>query len=310
MVAPYRSSETSENQKISPTHYMPIKDLIDALCLFDGRYKRAQVDEALARQEEVVPFLLEILEAVLANPSLYAEDEDFVGHLYAVLLLGHFKEERAHQVIVDLFSLPESLCSNLFADSTTEDLPGLLLNTCGGNFVAIKALVENQDAYEYCRSSALRAMAYGVVTGQIDRMAAIGYFREVLENRPGEPYSNVFDEAAYCLLHLYPEESMDRIEKAYADNLIDPGYVSPVDFERQLAIGREASLAELAQRWEQRNPDDFHRRMAWWACFNQESPAATLASRATAEKKAQKKKKARRKIAKASKRKGRRRKKK
>lgn len=289
---------------------MDIKALIDELCLFDGRYKRAQVDEALARQEEIVPHLLALLEAVLADPQRYAEDDDFFGHLYAVLLLGHFKEERAHQSIVDLFSLPEALCTRLFEDTITEDLPGLLLNTCGGRFDVIRALVENRVAYEYARSSALRAMTYGVVTGQMDRMAAIAYFREILENRAGEPPSNIFEEAAAGLLHLYPEESMEWIEKAYADKLIDPTYVSPVDFETQLAIGREAALEELADRWAMRNPADFHRRMEWWACFKQETPTPFSVSRDATDKKTHRKKKTRRKMARASKRKGRQRKKK
>jgi hypothetical protein len=289
---------------------MELKDLIDDLRHFDGRYKRAQVDEALARQEEITPHLLELLEAILANPRLYSEDEDFFGHLYAVMLLGHFREEQAHQTIVDLFSLPTPLVSRLFEDTITEDLPGLLLNTCGGRLAAIKKLVENQDADQYCRSSALRAMAYAVVTGQMEREEAIAYFREILKNRSGDPHSTLLDEAACCLLDLYPDESMDLIEQAYADNLIHPGYVSPGDFERQLAIGREATLEELAEQWEQRNPADFHKRMAWWACFKQENPIPFHVSRDATEKKVRKKKEAKRKTARASKRKGRKRKKK
>jgi HEAT repeat protein len=289
---------------------MDIKDLIDDLCLFDGRYKRAQVEEALARQEEIVPHLIALLEAVLANPQRYAEDEDFFGHLYAALLLGHFREKRAHQTLVNLFSLPDAQVSRLFEDTITEDLPGLLLNTCGGGFEAIKSLVENRGAYEYCRSSALRAMAYAVVTGQMERETAIAYFREVLKNPSDEPPSNVFEEAACGLLHLYPEESMDLIEQAYDDNLIHPGYVSPGDFARQLAIGREAALEELADQWDMRNPADFHRRMEWWACFKQEESTPFHASRGATEKKVHQKKKAKRKMARASKRKGRKRKKK
>ena len=286
---------------------MDIQNLIDDLCRFDGHYKRAQVDEALARQAEITPHLLALLETVLADPRPYAEDEDFFGHLYAVMLLGHFGEERAHRLISDLFSLPDALCTRLFEDTITEDLPGLLLNTCGGCFDAIRALVENRDAYEYCRSSALRAMTYGVATGQMDRMEAIAYFRNILENHAGEPPSNVFEEAACGLLDLYPEESMDWIEQAYAANRIHSGYVSPVDFETQLAIGREATLEELADRWAMRNPADFHRRMEWWACFKADEPAPVRVSPDASAKKVRRQKKAKRKMAQASKRKGRKR---
>lgn len=289
---------------------MELKDLIDELCLFDGHYKRAQVDEAFARQEEIVPHLLALLEAVRADPQRYAEDDNFFGHLYAVMLLGHFREERAHQTIIDLFSLPEALVSRLFEDTITEDLPGLLLNTCGGRFTAIKTLVENREAYEYCRSSALRAITYGVVTGQMKREEAVAYSREILQNPSNEPPSNVFEEAACGLLNLYPEESMDLIEHAYKDNLIHAGYVSPDDFARQLAMGREATLEELADQWDMRNPADFHRRMEWWACFKADESAPVRVSPDASAKKVRRQKKAKRKMAKASKRKGRKRKKK
>ncbi|RLB78142.1 MAG: hypothetical protein DRH24_14955 [Deltaproteobacteria bacterium] len=39
------------------------------------------------------------------------------------MLLGHFREHRAHKVIVDLFSLPNNIPHELFGDITTGDLP-------------------------------------------------------------------------------------------------------------------------------------------------------------------------------------------
>ena len=43
------------------------------------------------------------------DPARYANDDEFVGHLYAMMLLGYFGKLRAHQVIVELFSLPSEL---------------------------------------------------------------------------------------------------------------------------------------------------------------------------------------------------------
>lgn len=282
---------------------MNIKDLFKELSLFDGHYKRAAVDEAIGRREEVIPHLLTQLEEVLADPLPYAKDGNFFGHIYAVQLLGHFKEERAHGLIVDLFSLPEDLCDRLFGDTVTEDLPNLLLNTCGGRFDAIRSLAENRKADAYCRGSALRAMAYGVVTGDLDRAEAIAYFLKIISNQADEPPSNFFDEAASCLLDLYPEESMAQIEEAFENGLINPGYVSLRNFENQLALGREATLDQLAQRWEMRNPDDFHQRMQWWACFRATEEYESYVHKSKRQRK--KKSKTRRKMAKASRQKGR-----
>ena len=117
---------------------MHIKEIIDSLKLFDRTYKHEEIEEALARKDEIIPYLIEILEEVLSYPIKYAEDENYFGHIYSLMLLGHFKENRVHKIIVDLFSLPNDLPSQLFGDTVTEDLPVILLNTCGGMFQEIK----------------------------------------------------------------------------------------------------------------------------------------------------------------------------
>jgi hypothetical protein len=286
---------------------MNIKDLIDELSLYDGRYKRELVDEALARREEITPHLLALLEAVRDNPRPYAEDDSFFGHLYAALLLGHWRETSAHRLIIDIFSLPGDLPEELFGDALIEDLPGLLLNTCGGNLESLKAFAENQAAGNDCRASALQALSYAVVTGDLDRAEAVAYFQGLVENALDGSTPSLVNETACCLLELFPEESMALIERAYDRGLIDPTYVSREDFARQLDEGREDTLGALAAQWLKRNPADFHKRMAWWACFDQESPTHPMGRPRQDDRKHQQrrkmKKKARRKMAKTSRRK-------
>ena len=94
------------------------------------------------------PFLIEILENVLTDPGQYIENDGRYDHIYALMLLGHFKESKAHNVIVDLFSLPDKIPDELFGDLTTTDLPTLLLRTCGGSIERIKSLATNKN--EYC----------------------------------------------------------------------------------------------------------------------------------------------------------------
>ncbi|RJP85577.1 MAG: DUF1186 domain-containing protein [Desulfobacteraceae bacterium] len=72
------------------------------------------------RSRRSPPRLIEILENVLADPEKYAEDEILYDHIYAVMLLGHFKEPNAHKVIIGLFSLPGNMPSKLFGDITTQ----------------------------------------------------------------------------------------------------------------------------------------------------------------------------------------------
>jgi hypothetical protein len=286
---------------------MNIQNLVDELSLYDGRYKRELVDAALARREEITPHLMALLEAVRDNPRPYAGDDSFFGHLYALFLLGHWRETSAHRLVIDIFSLPDDLPEELFGDVLNEDLPGLLLNTCGGNLESIKAFADNPAASEDCRASALQALSYAVVTGDLDRAGAVSYFQGRMKDALDADSAALVEATACGLLDLFPEESMDLIARAYDRGLIDPTYVSREDFSGQLAEGRDATLGQLAARWLARNPADFHKRMAWWACFQQEGPAPPIRTPRPDDRQNQQrrrmKKKARRKMAKASRRK-------
>ena len=154
-----------------------IAQILAAFATFDGQYKREQVDEALALQNEITPHLIAILEDVRSNPTAYIEDPDRFDHIYALELLGHFREPRAHNVIVDLVSLPPETPHDLFGAVITEGLAAILVATCGGSVERITRLLLNAEADEYCRSAAARALVYAVVEGRIPRAQIIALFR-------------------------------------------------------------------------------------------------------------------------------------
>jgi len=114
--------------------------------VFDGKYKREEVDAAIAHKSEIVPRLLAILENVLADPEKFAEDESYSGHTYALMLLGHLRESKAHRLIIDLCGLPADLPYRLFGDLITEDMPVILLRTCNRSLETIKGLICDKNA--------------------------------------------------------------------------------------------------------------------------------------------------------------------
>ncbi len=60
-----------------------IQEILEAFKNFDGKYKRKEIDDAIQLKEEITPYLIEILEGVLADPEEYTEKEDFpYDHIY------------------------------------------------------------------------------------------------------------------------------------------------------------------------------------------------------------------------------------
>jgi hypothetical protein len=261
-----------ENEKpaLDPDRQSKIAGILEAFKNFDGVYKREQVDAAIELQEEITQALIEILENALAEPEKFTEDNDRYDHIYALMLLGHFRETRAHRVIIDLCSLPGGLPHELFGDLTTEDLPTILLRTCGGSIDLIRSLASNRDTDDFCRVSALNAMAYAVVENIVSRGEVLAFYGTLFNPDEADEYSDFWGLLANCVCDLYPEEMMDTIDKAYEEDLINPGVIRYEAFESALEDGREKCLERLKIDLEHRSLDDIHASMSWWACFNQE----------------------------------------
>jgi len=246
-----------------------INEILEAFKIFDGIYKREQVDAAIELKEEITPFLIEILENVLADPDPYFENDDLYDHIYTLMLLGHFRESKAHNVIIDLFSLPDEIPHELFGDLTTSDLPIILMRTCGGSIERIKSMASNKDVDDYCRISALNAMAYAVVEGIASREEVISFFGTLFTGNETDEDSDFWGLLANFVCDLYPEELMDTIEKAYDDGLIASGMIRYEAFNNALEAGKERCLARLKTDLERQSFDDIHGSMSWWACFDE-----------------------------------------
>ena len=295
-----------------------IQEILATFEPYDGVYHRQAVDDAIQLQEEITPHLIVIVQDVATNPGKYILN-DIASNIYALMLLAYFQESKAHQSIVELFSLPEHFIDPLFGDLITEDLPSILVQTCGGDVEQIKQLILNKNAYEYCRSGAATALTYAVIKGYESREDAQQFLSTLFTGTEDDnPDSGFWAMILDDLVNLYPEELMPVVEKAFADDLIDEFFID-LDYMRELmAKGEEAMLQRLREEMEQRAIDDIHTQISWWAMFDSEeddnvasssfmpTPSLLNTSTVSTSKKKKAKKKNKRKMAKASKKKNRR----
>jgi hypothetical protein len=250
---------------------MNIEEILTGIEIYDGKYKREHIEAALNQKEEIIPHLIAILEKVRDEPQNYTTaDSDYYAHVYAVMLLGHWRETKAHQVIIDLVSLPNSLPHDLFEDILTEDFPTILLRTSGGSLEKIKGLVTNKNAYEFSRGAAITAITYAVLEGIITREDALSFLGGLLTKDQANENSDFYSQLACSICDLYPEELMDKVHAAYDQGLIDKFFVGIEEFQEALKDGKEKCLANLSEQLSRHSLEDIHKSMEWWACFNQE----------------------------------------
>ena len=246
-----------------------IPKILAALDVFDGTYRRDEVDAALALQDEITPHLIAILEKILSDPVAYDREPNHFGHIYAVELLGHFREPRAHEVIVDLFSLPPELPHDLFGDIVTEDLPAILFATCDGSVERIRGMLLNQKTDDWCRGAAAAALVYAAVEDVMPRNEAIALFGSLFTGTEAGPDSVFWDLVASSVCDLYPEELMNVIKEAFAAGVISEELIGYSSFEDTLRRGKAQALQRVRVDLKRYMPADVHDRMSWWACFRQ-----------------------------------------
>ncbi len=252
-----------------------IKEILEAFRNFDGKYKREEVDDAIELKEEITPYLIKILEDVLANPSQYIENADLFDHIYSLMLLGHFKEVRAHKVIVDIFSFPDEKLDDLFGDIATSTLPAVLVNTCGGNLDLIKTMIPNPEVDDYCRVASCEALTYAILEGYISRKDAVLYLGNFFTGNETEDTSDFWGLLAFTVAFAYPIEIMDKINQAYDEDLIAKGLTPPEEIKEAINWGEEKCLEQLAKNYEKNNLADIHKKMSWWHCFREKTESTT-----------------------------------
>jgi hypothetical protein len=291
---------------------MDTNEIIEALGGTDRVYPREAVQAAMDQKDEIVPLLLEQLTQALEGPEKYAESntESFLP-IHAVYLLSYHRAREAHPLLVALMSLPGEMPFHLFGDAVHEGIPMALWNTCGGNPTDIIRLIENRAANEYCRSSAIQALTYGVAEKTLPREDVVKFLQGLFtgdEAAMGETL--IWDAAASALADLWPGESMDILRKAYEDRLIDPGYINIHNVEFHLNQGKETQLAVFDQKALKDLGRTPHENMQHWAYFNPRSIQRPLFDESLAEKRRRTTAKKKRKQARASRKKGRSKKKK
>lgn len=264
---------------------------------YDGTYERHSVNLALKLRDAVTPRLIALLDDIVSNYPDYLDRPDFLAPIYALLLLGHFRETKAHPLIIRLLHLPEHVVDDIFGDVFYSHMDRVLFLTCGGNVQFIKDLVADRYAGEHCRAMATSALVYAVVLGGYLRDEIVVFFRELFTGCEAEPGSSFWPNLVIDSCDLHPGELLGEIRLAFERDLVDPSWIKLEHIEQASRRGLDEVIAETRERLQKNIHADFHDYMSRWACFDPESIANSSRLRSKKEQERKKLKKQRKKAA-------------
>ena len=245
---------------------MDVQPILAQLERNEGHFPKAAIREAIAHREEIIPPLLEVLEAVARDPQSFAADPKRMIHIYAMYLLAQFRETRAYPLLVRIFSTPGELPMALAGDVVTEDLGGILASVSDGTVSGMTSLVENEHANEFVRSAALKSLVALVACGRRSRDEVMTYFRglfRTLNRTPSYAWSSLASRCA----DLCPEEVVEELRRAFDEGLVESFYMGWENIEDALKAGKAAAIMRLPQFYPLIG--DVEKEIGWWACFEE-----------------------------------------
>jgi len=229
---------------------MELAHILEELAYDMGELPREAIEAAIAKREQITPFLLNILEDATHRIEEIIEHDNYQAHLYALYLLAQFRETSAFPLLIQLISYPGEIPHSILGDVLTEDLSRILASVCGGDIIPLKALIENSSLNEYVRAAAQTSLVTLVGCGLKTRTEILGYFKLLFHSKLEKKPSYVWDNLITCCCDLYPEEVYSEIRQAFSEGLVDPCFISLEDVGGILSERKEHYLFRLFQNAE------------------------------------------------------------
>lgn len=239
----------------------------------EGVFPRRTLEEIVARRDELAGPLLEALEELRAGPASGKWDDSFFA-IYVVHLLAQFRETRAYRPLAELLATPGKAVSGLFGDLIAEGMGRVLASLYDGDDAPLRRLIENPQADEYVRGSAVPdAYQTLIAHGMIDAAAVERYFVELLESRLERQAGFTWDGLSHCAARLGFTQTLPAIRRAFEEGLCDPGFCGPREIEMIVADDAARRRAESDAGL----IDDTIAELEWWDCFRTKRSRRSLA---------------------------------
>ena len=224
----------------------------------------AALASADAHRAALVEPLLQAIERGVANPSAAPEGEAILFG-YAVYLLAKWRETRAYPLFVRWLSLPGRGAFDIGSDMVTEDGKRFLAAVFDGNLEPIKGLILNREANEYGRGQAVEAMALLAVWAEVPRAVVEEHFLWLAREGLERAFSHVWNDLAASCADLEALRVFPELRRAYADGLIEHGFMS-LDELAIVEAGPRGTWLERQREW---HPpiSDVAEETSWWQCF-------------------------------------------
>ncbi|MDF2520824.1 MAG: hypothetical protein K0R84_1452 [Clostridia bacterium] len=259
-----------EDDYAAATEEFSVEELLEQIAYNNGRLPKKQLKQIIAKRDEAIPLLLDVLRKVRENPIKYRDDSDYFLHIYAAHLLAQFRVREAYPILVDILTLPDDIPYGLFGDGIIEAGSRILASVCNSDTSLIKNLAEDANADEFMREQAIEALTILALHNLIQRDEVIEYYRKLLRDESIISKPTLLGLFINTCCDIYPEELYDDIKEKFEDCLVDELIVGIESVDEAIIIGLEETLKASEDNIHLQFIDDTIAELEDWICFDED----------------------------------------
>lgn len=223
---------------------MNTQQILDQFAICD-RLPVEALRAASESRQAVLPVFMAEIESYLATDWAnlkygLANQVFFIFHL-----LGYWREKSAYRPLAELLHAGSDDIHQLLGDCTTETSHRVMAAVFDGDPRPLAAIIFDREADEYVRARMIEALAMVTLRGELPREYTANFLTRCWDEL--QPQFDCFAwhgwQAAIAMLGL--QDLKPLVLRGYARGSIDPQWLSPADFEKDLdhAIRHGGKLA-------------------------------------------------------------------
>lgn len=277
MLVPMRRYWLGRSDQLEPLRSSDLLGrLREAFEFFRRPFPSQAVALAERHREVVAPWLVQVLEDVVRDPSSALQDA-YVLHDFAMVLLGHWRDTRAYLPLLALARLPYETVDQLFGDVLFETYDRALASVCDGDLAPLIAIVEDDTTNVWVRMTLIESWVLRVIEGDApvapleECLLAIAERDAARLRESARRYNDppIIEAVAHAACDIGSERLRAPVLGWFDEKLIDPRSISRADFEAEMAIPVDQRRDSLRARCRSylRDPET---EIGWWAGYHDE----------------------------------------
>lgn len=189
-----------------------IEGIFKSIEYYDESFPEDKIKELINRHDESRKFLVKYIKDFKKHIFEHLNEDDYVGHIYAVIILAQFKEKSLCQIFLELLDLPGTRVFELFDVIIPEYAGRIIASVYDNNTDNILKVLNNKKANQYAKSVVIQALKVLCINKELTKEQLEDFLISLLNEKLKDKNHAVLLEILYTAFELNMQRVLDLLK--------------------------------------------------------------------------------------------------